>query len=103
MFDDAADDWLFKARDAQLPPADLDWCWLFLGGRGTGKSHSMSATAQCACSCWAASPRNRQKIVSDPNFDARAHYCGLPGGLGMGTVRGNVGKITVTRPRAVKI
>jgi bifunctional non-homologous end joining protein LigD len=21
------------ARDAQLPPHDLDWCWLFLGGQ----------------------------------------------------------------------
>jgi phage terminase large subunit-like protein len=37
--DDAADDWVFRARDAQLPP----WCWLFLGGRDAGKSHSMSA------------------------------------------------------------
>ena len=41
--DDAAEDWVFAARDAQLPPPDLSWCWLFLGGRGTGKSHSMSA------------------------------------------------------------
>jgi phage terminase large subunit-like protein len=41
--DDAADDWMFRARDAQLPPPDLSRCWLFLGGRGAGKSHSMSA------------------------------------------------------------
>src|SRR5262249_33349155 len=41
--DDAAEDWIFAARDAQLPPSDLSWCWLFLGGRGAGKSHSMSA------------------------------------------------------------
>jgi hypothetical protein len=33
--DDAADDWVFRARDAQLPPPDLSWGWLFLGGRGT--------------------------------------------------------------------
>jgi phage terminase large subunit-like protein len=46
--DDAADDWVFRARDAQLPPIDLDWCWLFLGGRGTGKSHSMSAAVHIA-------------------------------------------------------
>ena len=46
--DDAADDWVFRARDAQLPPPDLDWCWLFLGGRGTGKSHSMSAAVHVA-------------------------------------------------------
>jgi hypothetical protein len=26
--DDAADDWVFRARDAQLPLLDLDWCWL---------------------------------------------------------------------------
>src|SRR6516162_7136075 len=31
--DDAAEDWVFAARDAQLPPPDLSWCWLFLGGR----------------------------------------------------------------------
>src|SRR5262244_2561542 len=43
--DDAAEDWIFAARDAQLPPSDLSWCWLFLGGRGAGKSHSMSG--QC--------------------------------------------------------
>src|SRR5215831_2164182 len=29
--DDAAEDWVFAARDAQLPPPDLSWCWLFLG------------------------------------------------------------------------
>src|SRR5215510_771080 len=46
--DDAADDWVFQARDAQLPPDDLGWCWLFLGGRGTGKSHSMSAAVHVA-------------------------------------------------------
>ena len=46
--DDAAEDWVFAARDAQLPPPDLSWCWLFLGGRGTGKSHSMSAAVHTA-------------------------------------------------------
>jgi phage terminase large subunit-like protein len=46
--DDAAEDWVFGARDAQLPPPDLSWCWLFLGGRGAGKSHSMSATVHTA-------------------------------------------------------
>jgi phage terminase large subunit-like protein len=46
--DDAADDWVFQARDAQVPPPDLDWCWLFLGGRGAGKSHSMSAAVHMA-------------------------------------------------------
>jgi len=46
--DGAADEWVFRARDAQLPPPDLDWCWLFLGGRGTGKSHSMSAAVHTA-------------------------------------------------------
>src|SRR6516225_9743833 len=33
--DDAAEDWVFAARDAQLPPPDLSWCWLFLGGEVT--------------------------------------------------------------------
>src|SRR5215472_2981279 len=46
--DDAADEWVFRARDAQLPPPDLSWCWLFLGGRGAGKSHSMSAAVHMA-------------------------------------------------------
>lgn len=41
-------DWFIQARDAQLPPDDLDWCWLFLGGRGTGKSHSMSSAVHTA-------------------------------------------------------
>src|SRR5262249_21301158 len=46
--DDAAEDWVFAARDAQLPPPDLSWCWLSLGGRGAGKSHSMSAAVHTA-------------------------------------------------------
>jgi len=46
--DDFASDWTFVARDAQLPPEDLDWCWLFLGGRGTGKSHAMSCSVHLA-------------------------------------------------------
>jgi hypothetical protein len=45
---DATEDWVFAARTAQLPPPDLNWCWLFLGGRGTGKSHSMSAAVHLA-------------------------------------------------------
>lgn len=48
MGDGVADNWMFAARDAQLPPRDLDWCWLLLGGRGFGKSHSMSATIHLA-------------------------------------------------------
>lgn len=39
----ASYDWVFQARDAQLPPPDLDWCWLLLGGRGFGKSHATSS------------------------------------------------------------
>jgi len=50
--DDAAEDWVFAARDAQLPPPDLSWCWLFLGGRGAGKSHSMSAAVHTAVRRW---------------------------------------------------
>src|SRR5262249_61800308 len=46
--DDAAEDWVFAARDAQLPPPDLSWCWLVLGGRRAGKSHSMSAAVRTA-------------------------------------------------------
>ena len=43
-----AGDWVFHARDAQLPPPDLDWCWLLLGGRGFGKSHSLAAAVHIA-------------------------------------------------------
>src|SRR5262249_8120408 len=47
--DDLADEWLCSARNAQLPPADLDWCWLFLGGRGTGKkTHAMTGAIHTA-------------------------------------------------------
>jgi len=45
---DSAGDWVFCARDAQLPPPDLDWCWLLLGGRGAGKSHAISAAVHTA-------------------------------------------------------
>jgi phage terminase large subunit-like protein len=48
LTDDVAGDWIFTARDAQLPPRDLDWCWLFLGGRGTGKTHSVSSAVHMA-------------------------------------------------------
>lgn len=43
-----ANHWTFAARDAQLPPQDLDWVWLFLGGRGTGKTHSLSGAVHMA-------------------------------------------------------
>jgi len=46
--DDFAKDWIFSARDSQLPPLDLDWCWLFLAGRGAGKSHAMSSAVHIA-------------------------------------------------------
>jgi phage terminase large subunit-like protein len=37
-----------QGRDAQLPPLDLDWCWLLLGGRGAGKTRSMSGAVHAA-------------------------------------------------------
>ena len=43
-----ADEWVFMARDAQLPPPDLDWAWLFLGGRGSGKTHAISNAVHTA-------------------------------------------------------
>jgi phage terminase large subunit-like protein len=46
--DDGAGEWLFGARDDQLPAEDLDWCWLFLGGRGAGKTRAMSAAIHTA-------------------------------------------------------
>jgi phage terminase large subunit-like protein len=46
--DDGAGEWLFAARDAQLPPADLGWCWLYLGARGTGKSHAAASAIHLA-------------------------------------------------------
>src|SRR5262252_145472 len=48
MGDRLAEHWTYNARDAQLPPPDLDWCWLFLAGRGSGKSHSMSCAIHMA-------------------------------------------------------
>lgn len=46
--DNASQDWLFRARDAQLPPEDLDWGWLFMGGRGAGKTHATSGAVHTA-------------------------------------------------------
>ena len=62
--DDAAEDWVFAARDAQLPPPDLSWCWLFLGGRGAGKSHSMSAAVHTAVRAW-----DKAHSLHRPNHD----------------------------------
>jgi phage terminase large subunit-like protein len=39
-------DWIFTARDTQLPPPDDDWwAWLLMGGRGGGKTQARSACA----------------------------------------------------------
>jgi phage terminase large subunit-like protein len=46
--DDAAGEWVFCARDAQLPPADLGWAWLYLGARGTGKTHAGASAIHLA-------------------------------------------------------
>ncbi len=46
--DSEAGDWIFDARDAQVPPRDLDWAWLFLGGRSTGKTRAASACVHMA-------------------------------------------------------
>jgi phage terminase large subunit-like protein len=46
--DDEADNWLLTARDEQLPPPDLGWCWLYLGARGTGKSHAGASAIHMA-------------------------------------------------------
>src|SRR5262245_14723631 len=81
--DDAAEDWVFAARDAQLPPPDLSWCWLFLGGRGAGKSHSMSAAVHTAVRagisrihdrrCTKARSRARSAIPKRPRHHTRFH------------------------------
>ena len=47
-FDGEVGEWWYDARDSQLPPRDLSWCWLFLGGRGTGKTHAMSSAVHMA-------------------------------------------------------
>ena len=55
--DDAADEWVFRARDAQLPPPDLSWCWLFLGA-----AVPASRTA-CRRRCiWRCAPGSRASI-----------------------------------------
>jgi phage terminase large subunit-like protein len=46
--DDWVTEWTFAARDAQLPPPDLDWAWLYLGARGTGKSFAGSSAIHLA-------------------------------------------------------
>jgi phage terminase large subunit-like protein len=43
-----ASNWVFTAREAQLPPRDLNWCWLFIGGRGAGKTRALSCTVHMA-------------------------------------------------------
>ena len=48
LSDNVARDWVIQARDAQLPPETLDWCWLFMGGRGTGKSMALSGAIHSA-------------------------------------------------------
>ena len=47
-FDGEVGEWWYDARDSQLPPRDLSWCWLFLGGPGTGKTHAMSSAVHMA-------------------------------------------------------
>ncbi|MBR0778550.1 DNA-packaging protein [Bradyrhizobium diazoefficiens] len=48
LSEDEASQWVHTARDAQLPPRDLDWCWLFMAGRGSGKTHAMSSAVHMA-------------------------------------------------------
>jgi phage terminase large subunit-like protein len=43
-----ADSWALTARDSQLPPRHLGWCWIFVGGRGTGKTRALSGCVHAA-------------------------------------------------------
>jgi hypothetical protein len=60
--DDAAEDWVFAARNAQLPPPDLSWCWLFLG-RHRQIALDVGSGAYCCARWHQAHPLHR------PNHD----------------------------------
>lgn len=40
--------WVFRARDAQLPPRELLTYWLCMAGRGFGKTHALSGAVHLA-------------------------------------------------------
>jgi hypothetical protein len=54
--DDAAAEWVFCARDAQLPPPDLGWCWLYLGA--SEQENRMPAPPPSTSLCAPASPES---------------------------------------------
>jgi len=57
---DAADDWVFLARDTQLPPTDLDWCCCFLAVVAVSAPFpDRRRTERWAESKWATKPTQR--------------------------------------------
>ena len=47
--DGSRDEWVFDARDAQIPPKDDEWTiWCFMGGRASGKTHALSQAVHLA-------------------------------------------------------
>jgi hypothetical protein len=64
--DDEAENWLLSARDEQLPPPDLGWCWLYLGAAEQEKPTPAAppSTSRCA----PASPASTQSPQPLPMF-----------------------------------
>ncbi|MBV9530825.1 MAG: DNA-packaging protein [Bradyrhizobium sp.] len=75
--DGYADDWILTARDAQLPPPDLSWCWLLLGGRGTGKTRALSGAVHIAIRAGL----RRIHVISPSIADYREVMVNGPSGL----------------------
>ena len=71
------DTWVFKARDAQLPPLNLGPFWLFMAGRGAGKSEAMSQAAHIAVNAGI----GRMHIVAPTAADVRDVIVEGPSGL----------------------
>lgn len=76
-FPSGAASWVFKARDAQLPPADLGFFWLFMAGRGAGKSEAMARAAHIAVKAGI----RRMHIIAPTAADIRDVIVEGPSGL----------------------
>ncbi|WP_243463358.1 terminase large subunit domain-containing protein, partial [Brucella suis] len=80
----AQDEWLIRARDAQLPP-DGDWrVWLIMGGRGSGKTRAgaewVSGMA-LGLPPFAGKPSGHIALVGETFNDAREVMVDGPSGI----------------------
>src|SRR5262249_61719753 len=67
--DDAAEDWIFAARDAQLPPSDLSWCWVLLAGGVARATESVLAVAEPSARACKMRKRIDAPIAADCDHD----------------------------------